>query len=85
MQPFCTCVPSPETTELTKKSEMSEIQGALEKEKERNEQVSSKLSLVPGTTDWFNVKYDGEDTILSKIFWTSITSVMYNRVMLLLL
>ena len=23
------------------------------------------LSLVPGTTDWFNVKYDGEDTILS--------------------
>ena len=23
------------------------------------------LSLVPGTTDWFNVKYDGEDNILS--------------------
>ena len=22
------------------------------------------LSLVPGTTDWFNVIYDGEDTIL---------------------
>ena len=65
MQPFCTCVPSPETTELTKKSEMSEIQGALEKEKERNEQLSSKLSLVPVTTDWFDVKYDGEDTILS--------------------
>ena len=65
MQLFCTCVPSSETTELTKNSEMSEIQGALEKEKERNEQLSSKLSLVPGTTDWFNVKYDGKDTILS--------------------
>ena len=23
------------------------------------------LSLVPGTTDWFNVIYDGEDTVLS--------------------
>ena len=23
------------------------------------------LSLVPGTTDWYNVKYDGEDEILS--------------------
>ena len=23
------------------------------------------FSLVPGTTDWFNVIYDGEDTILS--------------------
>lgn len=23
------------------------------------------LSLMPGTTDWFNVKYDNEDTILS--------------------
>ena len=23
------------------------------------------LSLVPGTTDWFNVEYDGEDNILS--------------------
>jgi len=23
------------------------------------------LSLVPGTTDWLNVKYDGEDNILS--------------------
>lgn len=23
------------------------------------------LSIVPGTTDWFNVLYDGEDTVLS--------------------
>ena len=46
MQLFCTCVPSPETTELTKKSEMSEIQRALEKEKERNEQLSFKLSTL---------------------------------------
>ena len=23
------------------------------------------LSIVPGTTDWFNVIYDGEDTVLS--------------------
>ena len=23
------------------------------------------LSLVPGTTDWFNVQYDGEDIVLS--------------------
>ena len=23
------------------------------------------LSSVPGTTDWFNVIYDGEDTVLS--------------------
>ena len=23
------------------------------------------LNLVPGTTDWYNVKYDGEDEILS--------------------
>ena len=43
------------------------------------------LSLVPGTTDWFNVKYDGEDTILSRNLidiekGVSIMSVEYNRV-----
>ena len=45
-------------------------------------------SLVPGTTDWFNVKYDGEDTILSlNLFidieegdlWTRLL-LMYNTV-----
>ena len=46
MHPFCTCVPRPETTELTKKSEISEIKGALEKERERNKQLSSKLSTL---------------------------------------
>ena len=46
MQPFCTCVPSPDTTELTRKPEMSEIQIALEKEKKRNEHLSSKLSTL---------------------------------------
>ena len=46
MQPFCTRVPLPETTELTKKSEISEIKGALEKERERNKQLSSKLSTL---------------------------------------
>ena len=47
------------------------------------------LSLVPGTTDWFNVKYDAEDTILSINLFIdiekgdlriSIMSVVYNRV-----
>ena len=30
------------------------------------------LSLVPGTTDWFNVIYDGEDTVLSLSLFTDI-------------
>ena len=30
------------------------------------------LSVVPGTTEWFNVKYDGEEEVLSLNLYTDI-------------